>query len=153
MAKSEEEIRAMTPEQRERYYKNVEQLKRVRHEFTKEDMEKSQKSRRENLAMRKETQRITDEIMSSKAKDQPHFRQLALKLGLQPDKVTVKEVFVLNCILGGAKHAKLGDLGTMQTILGEAPIDTTAQEEENAQNALVDAIKGFSKESKVDEDK
>lgn len=77
----------------------------------------SGKARREKRAVKK----ILSELLELPVEENSNFEKTAKKLGLESDK-SIKELFVLVCLLNSLKKGNLTDIEKLMQILGE---DTT----------------------------
>ena len=74
----------------------------------------SGKARRE----KKTIQKILADLLDSEIKDSPQFAKLASKMGVESDK-SVKDIFIMVCLLNSVKSGNLGDLERLSKLLGE----------------------------------
>lgn len=146
MAKSIEEIAMMTEEERAKYYKKVEVLRKnnQKRDMSYEKLSASAKKRVKTIQENKRIQSIANEWLNSMCVDFKAFCGIAVKMGVDPQSTTIKELFTLSCLLNTINRGDLADLEKMQKLLGEETLNTSAQMEERAQLELVKAIKGLS---------
>lgn len=97
----------------------------------------SGKARRE----KKTVQKLLEELFEKPCKDNPQFRQLASKLGLNGEE-SIKQLFILVCTLNTLKKGKLDDLQALCGLLGErtqSEANTTPAIEELAKSLFGDS--------------
>ena len=67
---------------------------------------------------KKTIQKILADLLDSEIKDSPQFAKLASKMGVESDK-SVKDIFIMVCLLNSVKSGNLGDLERLSKLLGE----------------------------------
>lgn len=75
---------------------------------------KSGETRRKKKAIRE----ILNGYLDGSIKNNAQMQALARKLGLN-DNATIKEVFVIGCMINSMKHGDLGTIGELSDLIGE----------------------------------
>ena len=88
------------------------------HTLTVEEQSKGGKKSAEVRREKKTTQKILVDLLDSEIKDSPQFAKLASKMGVESDK-SVKDIFIMVCLLNSVKSGNLGDLERLSKLLGE----------------------------------
>ena len=120
---------------------NEKNLKPIR--STKEAREKGRKggiasgqARREKRTL----QKITSTILEKGVTDIAQFKPIAENLGVSDD-TSVKELYVMICLLNSLHEANLMDLERLAKIIGEE----TSTKNEGALDDILDAVRGLKK--------
>lgn len=93
----------------------------------------SGKSKRE----KKTIQKILSELLDSQIKDNPQFKKLAAKMGIESNK-SIKDIFTMVCLLNSVKNGNLSDLERLCNLLGE-------KNEGNENNGILDELSKYLK--------
>lgn len=116
---------------------NEQNLRPSEYKFTQEDAKKgaenSAKVRREKKTIKK----ILNDLLDGQIKDNPHFNEIAAKMGIESDK-SVKDIFTIICLLNSVKEGNLNDLERLGKLLGE---DNT----QDANNGILDELTEYLK--------
>ena len=88
---------------------------RIKHsEDSRKGGKKSGEARRE----KKTIQNLLNDLLNKPCKDNPHFEELASKLGLESDK-SIKQLFTMVMTMNTLKQGNLDDLKTLIGLIGE----------------------------------
>lgn len=116
---------------------NVDNLRPCEHKLTKEENSRGGKRSAQVKKEKKTIQKILNDFLNTKAKDNSQFAKLADKLGVT-DKESIKDIFTMVCVLNTVKNGDLSDLERIAKLLGENP--QMANTEKENQTQLLDAI-------------
>ena len=106
--------------------KNLEKGKNTRFKSGKEAAENGRKggiASGEAKRAKKTVKLIIDEILNTDIKDMPQFAKYAKKIGIESDR-SIKDLYIIICLLNSLKRGDLSDIERLVKILGEDVAET-----------------------------
>ena len=107
------------------------------HKLTVEEQSKGGKKSAESRREKKTVNKILTDFMNATVEEMPQLKELANTLGITSDK-SLKELFVLKCIINNLEKGNLYDLEQLMQMLGE---DTTKNS--GVLESILSAVRGI----------
>lgn len=107
------------------------------HKLTVEEQSKGGKKSAESRREKKTVNKILTDFMNATVEETPQLKELADTLGISSDK-SLKELFVLKCIINNLEKGNLYDLEQLMQMLGE---DTTKNS--GVLESILSAVRGI----------